>query len=199
MKKSFPFYLFLFSLVIFASCSRRSHPATARHYGSDTAYIPFTKNLKDLVDRNNLDIKKIQFFIDQKLIMKRSLGAQKVDIKSGVIVFENGEYMQEIILPAYTPGVCERDANNQLHISFETAGNTVSFAALGENNNYYRLLGHNWDQRLGTTEIVYDNQNYKVQCATCTNAGDAKLVVRKSQMEKMQNATKVLEGHRVDN
>ncbi len=183
--------------VVFISsiaCSRKAHGYAS---ANDTTFVPFTKSLKDLVDRNNLDIKKLQFFVDQKLVMRRSLGKQKVDIKSGVIVFENGEYMQEIIIPAFTPGVCERSAGNQLQISFETSSNNISFAAMGD-NTYFRLLGHNWDQRYGTTEIVYDNQNYKVQCASCTNAGDAKLVVRKNQMDRLQNSKRIVEGRKVE-
>ena len=189
--------LWILVVVFFISsvaCNRKAHGAAS---ANDTAFVPFTKSLKDLVDRNNLDIKKLQFFVDQKLIMRRSLGKQKVDIKSGVIVFENGEYMQEIIIPAFTPGVCEHSTGNQLQISFETSSNNMSFAAMGD-NTYFRLLGHNWDQRYGTTEIVYDNQNYKVQCASCTNAGDAKLVVRKNQMDKLQNSKRIVEGRKVE-
>ena len=189
--------LWILVVVVFISsvaCNRKAHGAAS---ANDTAFVPFTKSLKDLVDRNNLDIKKLQFFVDQKLIMRRSLGKQKVDIKSGVIVFENGEYMQEIIIPAFTPGVCEHSTGNQLQISFETSSNNMSFAAMGD-NTYFRLLGHNWDQRYGTTEIVYDNQNYKVQCASCTNAGDAKLVVRKNQMDKLQNSKRIVEGRKVE-
>jgi hypothetical protein len=197
MKKFSLFLLVTASFIFFTGCGRKAHVnASAR--ASDTSFVPFTKALKDMVDKNNLDLKKVQFFIDQKLIMKRSLGMQKVDVKSGVIVFENGEYMQQIIVPAFTPGVCERAGNNQLQISFETPNNNITFAALGD-NIYFRLLGHNWDQRYGTADIVYDNQTYKVQCASCISAGDAKLLVRKNQMDKLQNSQRVIEGRKVDN
>jgi hypothetical protein len=197
MKKFSPFLVVATALIFFAGCGRKAHLSSSAS-AADTSFVPFTKALKDLVDKNNLDLKKVQFFIDQKLIMKRSLGMQKVDVKSGVIVFENGEYMQEIIVPAFTPGVCEHALGNQLQISFETPNNNITFAALSD-NIYFRLLGHNWDQRYGTADIVYDNQTYKVRCAACTSAGDAKLLVRKNQMEKLQNSHRVVEGRKVDN
>jgi len=188
------------SVVIVASvcllvcgCSRHSAGAkTAR----DTFYIPFTRALKQRIESNHLDIKKVQFFVDQKLVLRRSMGTQKNDIKSGVILFENGQYINEVIIPRNTPGVCVGANGDRLMISFELQNNSVEFGPGGFNDGYFTLYAHNWNS--GSAEMIYDNKNYKVQCATCLNVGDVKLMVRKSEAEKLQRTQRVVEGRKVD-
>lgn len=175
------------------ACSR--HTAVAKT-SRDTFYIPFTKSLKQRVENDHLDIKKIQFFVDQKLVLRRSLGTRKNDIKSGVILFENGEYINEVIIPRNTPGVCVGANGDRLMISFEVQNNSVEFGPGGYNDGYFTLYAHNWNA--GTAEMVYDNKNYKVQCATCGNVGDVKLMVRKSEADKLQKTQRVVEGRKVD-
>jgi len=178
---------------VLPSCSR--HAAVAKT-ARDTFYIPFTKSLKQRVESNHLDIKKIQFFVDQKLVLRRSLGTQKNDIKSGVILFENGQYINEVIIPRNTPGVCVGANGDRLMISFEIQNNSVEFGPGGYNDGYFTLYAHNWNG--GTAEMVYDNKNYKVQCATCGNVGDVKLMVRKSEADKLQRTQRIVEGRKVD-
>jgi len=180
-------------LMAMCSCSRR---AAVSRSARDTSYIPFTKALKQRVENNRLDIKKIQFFVDQKLVLRRSMGSQKNDIKSGVILFENGQYINEVIIPRNTPGVCVGINGDRLMISFELQNNSVEFGPGGYNDGYFTLYAHNWSG--GSAEMVYDNKNYKVQCATCLNVGDVKLMVRKSEADKLQRTQRVVEGRKVD-
>jgi hypothetical protein len=195
MKRIFVSALIIAGLLclLVSGCSRHAAGSKATR---DTFYIPFTKNLKQRIENNHLDIKKVQFFVDQKLVLRRSLGTQKNDIKSGVILFENGQYINEVIIPRNTPGVCVGANGDRLMISFELQNNSVEFGPGGFNDGYFTLYAHNWSG--GAAEMIYDNKNYKVQCATCLNVGDVKLMVRKSEAEKLQRTQRVVEGRKVD-
>ena len=190
MKNSFYSAVAIISGAIFLSgCSG------SKHASKDTVYIPFTKQLKQRVQNSNLDIKKVQFFVDQKLVLRRSLGTQKSEIKSGVILFENGQYINEVIIPKYTPGICENIFGDKLMISFELQNNSIAFGPGGLNADYFTLYARNWNN--GTAEMTYDNNPYKVQCVTCSNVGEVRLVVKKSEADKFQKNQRVVEGRKV--
>lgn len=182
-------------LWLFLLCGCNRHAAGART-SRDTVYVPFTKILKQRIDNDHLDIRKVQFFVDQKLVLRRSMGTQKNDIRSGVILFENGQYINEVIIPRNTPGVCVGLNGDKLMLSFEVQNNIVEFGPGGTNDGYFTLYARNWTG--GVADITYDNKTYRVQCATCYNAGDVKLVVRKSEADKLQRTQRVVEGRRVD-
>ncbi len=182
-------FCLLSSLVFFGCTSSRDTTSAAM-------YVPFTTALRQRILNNNLDIKKVQFFIDQKLVLRRSLGTKKVDIKSGVLLLENGEYIQEVIIPKYTPGICEGMNGDDLLISFESQNNNIEFGPGEYTKNYFMLYGKNWNN--GTGELAYDNATYKVTCGSCYNAQDAKLVVKKSEADKYNRYQRVVKGRKVD-
>ena len=191
MKKSITCILFISVGLFFWGC------ASGRRFTSNTEYVPFTTGLQQRILNNNLDIKKVQFFIDQKLILRKSLGSRKVDIKSGVLLFENGEYIQEVVIPKYTPGICESVNGNNLLVSFESSNNDMEFGPGQYTHNLFMLYGKNWNN--GAGDIAYDNTIYKVTCGSCTSATEAKLVVKRSEADKYNTNSRVVKGRKVDN
>src|ERR1700744_1383979 len=128
MKKTF--LLSLMSLgfvacVISSGCHRKAFATGPESNGNDTSYITFTKSLKDRLDHDGVDVTKIQFYIDQKLTLRRVMGSEKGGVKSGIILFDNGQYVNELVIPAYTPGVCEKTSGDGLKISFDAPGKTL--------------------------------------------------------------------------
>src|SRR5579864_5518621 len=132
--------LFLSAIIVFlASCNG------PRHASNRDRYVPFTMELKQRLERSNVDLKQVQFYIDQKVIMTRNLGNEKVEVNSGVVKFSNGEYINEVIVPSFTPGVCESVANEKLMISFEKGNNDLAFGlGTGYTANSYVLYGSDW-------------------------------------------------------
>jgi hypothetical protein len=168
---------------------------SARMATNDNLFVPYTKALQDRVVSSNLDVKKIQFFIDQKLVLRRTLGNQKSDIKGGQILFENGLYIHEVIIPKYTPGVCEGIDGDKISISFELQNNDLKFAAHNDSQGAFTLSAKNWSS--GTGEITYDNATYAVKCATCADVAVTKLLVKKSEARRLQTTQRVVRGRRV--
>ena len=185
--------------LICLSCSKKVHPAkpvVVQKKGDDTTYVAFTKSLKQRIGSSNIDLRKIQFFVDQKLVLRRTLGSDKAEVESGVILFEKGSYINEIVIPAYTPGICEVVNGDRLQISFEKQGNALEFAALNE-NIYFKLTGTHWDNINGSADVNYENNVYRISCASCSSAGQAKLVVIKKEIDNLQQMQRVVEGRKV--
>ncbi len=102
--------LSLASLVFLYSCGSSKK---ARN-----SFVPFNKDLRAKLEKDNIDLRQVQFYVDQKLILSRNMGDQKTEVHEGIVKLENGKYINEVIVPAFTPGVCDTIINDRLMIRF---------------------------------------------------------------------------------
>jgi hypothetical protein len=159
-------------------------------------YVPFTRDLKAKLEKENIDLKEVQFYIDQKLILSRNLGDQKLEVKSGVVKLENGKYINDVIIPPFTPGICNATENDRLMISFEKGNNDLAFGpGSGYTFNDYVLYGTEWKD--GTAAVTYDSNKFRARCGTCADVASATLVIRKKELDKMERKSRVLKGRTV--
>jgi hypothetical protein len=164
---------------------------------SRDSFVPFTKDLRQKLERDNIDLKQVQFYIDQKLILSRNLGDQKVEVSSGVVKLENGKFINEVIVPAFTPGVCESIDNDKLMISFEKGNNNVAFGpGSGYTFNQYVLYGTEW--RNGTAAVSFDSNKFRARCGTCPDVASVTLVIRKNELDKIERKSRVLKGRTIE-
>jgi hypothetical protein len=159
-------------------------------------FVPFTRDLRTKLEKENIDLRQVQFYIDQKLILSRNLGDQKVEVKSGVVKLENGKYTNDVIIPAFTPGICDNTDNDRLMINFEKGNNDIAFGpGSGYTFNEYVLYGTEWKN--GTAAVTYDSNKFRARCGTCSDIASATLVIRKSELDKMEKKSRTLKGRTV--
>jgi hypothetical protein len=177
------------SLTLLFSCS--SSRKSAKNF------VPFTRDLKQKLDKENIDLKQVQFYVDQKLILNRNLGDQKIAVSSGVVKLENGKYVNEVIIPSFTPGICENTEGDRLMISFEKGNNDLAFGpGSGYTFNEYVLYGTEWKD--GTTLVTFDSNKFRARCGTCSDVASATLLIRKSELDKMERKSRTLKGRIVE-
>ena len=165
---------------------------------SRNGYVPFTRDLKLKLEKDNIDLKLVQFYVDQKLILSRNLGDQKVEVSSGVVKLENGQFINEVIVPAFTPGICEGTESDKLMVSFEKGNNNLAFGpGSGYTFNEYVLYGTEW--RNGTAAVTFDSNKFRARCGTCQDVASATLLVKKNELDKMERKTRTLKGRTVSN
>jgi hypothetical protein len=188
MRRIFTVILCFSSALILFSCSSSRKMSKS--------YVPFTRDLKQKLDKENIDLKQVQFYVDQKLILTRNLGDQKLEVKSGIVRLENGKYINDVIIPALTPGICESTDNDKLMISFEKGNNNLAFGpGSGYTYNDYVLYGTEWKN--GTASVTYDSNKFRASCGSCTDVASATLVIRKSELDKMEKKIRTLKGRTV--
>ncbi len=176
------------------SCGTSRFASAPPDYGNDTQYVPFTKALKQRLEHDGVDIKKIQFYVDQKIVLKHSNGGEKGRVQDGVILLDHADPV-EITIPEYTPGVCEKVNGDDLMISFDAPGKCVEFGSLYA-NNVFMLVGTNWHN--GLVDVNYDGKSYLAECGSCSNIGEVRLLVRKNQAYSKDEQNKVVLGRRVN-
>jgi hypothetical protein len=177
-------------LLFLFSCSNSKSVVTNKKF------VPFTRELQQRLERDNIDMHQLQFYVDQGLVMSRYVGNEKAQVSAGVLKFENGQYINEVIIPSFTPGICEDVANNRLMISFEKGNNDIAFGpGSGYASDDYVLYATDW--RNGTALVTFDNNKFRVHCSTCTDVATARLMVKKSEIDKIEKKSRVVEGRTV--
>jgi hypothetical protein len=176
-------------LGLFAGCSSSRRMAKR--------YVPFTRELKDRLEKENIDIKQVQFYVDQKLILSRYMDNNKAQVSSGKVRLENGRYVNEVVVNPFTPGVCEEISNGNLMVNFEKGNSDLGFG-LGSTYtaNQFVLYGYDW--RNGTALVNFDSLKFRASCGTCSDVAMARLMIKKSVVDKFEKKTKVLSGRKVD-
>src|ERR1700733_14221861 len=113
MKKQY--YLAIISaLLILASCS-------------DSKTV-FTQNIRAKMEVNTVPLTKIQYYVDRDIVLKRELQTGETKVTDGSVKFEDGHFVNIIILKKNTPGVCTMVAPDKLSIAFEMgSGNYLNF------------------------------------------------------------------------
>ncbi len=133
-------------LLVLSSCSKN--------------YTPFTENLKDYQNWDNEDLKSIQFYLSDDIVIQRKVSNSNSEIVAGKIKIENGKKVEEVIIPAYTPGILTQvDGKGSFVLRFENGeGRDLNFGPNPERNGKYVLLAESWNKKVGKVE--YDGRTY---------------------------------------
>lgn len=128
---------------------------------------PFTQRLYDEYRWTESELKRIQFYLSDDVVMHRELSGSKSEIVSGEIKLIDGRRVEEIIIQRGTPGVFMFSPKaNRFAISFEESGDE-RFLMFGPNpkaNDRYVLLASDWDRRSG--KVTYAGTKYAVDASS---------------------------------
>lgn len=165
----------------------------------------FTVDARRRVEERAIPVEKLQFYVDKDVELKRELSARDAKVTSGKVVFEDGKYVNIILLKAGTQGVCTMALNNTLEISFENGDNKnlrFSVPERASSNVTYSLYADQWLNTYSTYnpnvvqvgKVVYDGEVYHMRFS-----GDRpKLMIQKTAKDKYQVNTRVMSGRKVD-
>jgi len=147
MRKSSNLYLFALLIFTLSSCSPN--------------LTPFTQRLYDENKWTNEDLKQIQFYLSDDIVLRRQLEGGSTAIVQGEIKMVDGREVEEVIIEKGTPGVfIFSPKDNRFAVSFEsdTDSRYLMFGPNPKNGNRYALLASNWKRRKG--EVTYDGRKY---------------------------------------
>lgn len=152
----------------------------------------FTWDLKQKIDQRELDLQKVQFYNSDKITLRRILPHNEAMVSDGTIKFEDGQYVEEIVIKKETPGICEEASDFVLNVSFEPGDNkTIGFTLNKLTKNYDLYLEQSGNEK---GRIVYDSLIYVVQPSKQL----PKLLVEKNDVYIYKIDQRVLEGRKVN-
>lgn len=139
--------------ILFSSCGPRLSPLTQR--------------MVDDQSWQESELKRIQFYLSEDLVLTREARNGNTEIRNGQVKMVDGRQVEQIVFKRNTPGVFVFSPKTQrMAVSFER--NDENFLVFGPNpkaGNRYTLLASDWDRRQGS--VTYAGKTWKV------NASDA--------------------------
>ncbi len=149
--------------------------------------IYFTQDMRRNLSKNYVSIDKTQFYNSKKIILRRNLSYADTKVARGKINFENGQYVENIIIPKKTPGVAVGEGTNYINVAFEKGRNRYLKFVLNSDNEYQISAGK-WEQGYG--KVKYDTLVYYIE----PKSSKALLKVIKNDNFNLQKNNRRLKG-----
>jgi hypothetical protein len=180
--KKITYFLSLFSLLILAnSCSPELRP--------------FSSNLLKEGGWSDTDLKKIQFYLSDDVVIRRKLTEGSSEITSGTIKIVKGEKLEEVRIPHGTPGVfLFRVKEDHFAIGFDGSSDKryLMFGPNPKQRGTYMLLATEWQDKQG--KVRYDDKFY----FTNPDAVWANLMVDLKKIKHVQVSSNTVKGRKVE-
>lgn len=155
---------------------------------------PFTQKLYEDGNWSEEELRKIQFYLSDDIVLYRELSEGKSQIIQGEIKIVNGRKREEVTFRRGTPGVFLFSPKaNRFAVSFESEGDD-RYLVFGPNpkvGNRYVVLASEWNKNQGT--VTYAGQQWTVDA----NRAYTALMVDLNRLQQTQVNTRVAKGRRV--
>jgi len=163
---------------------------------SCNSLTPFSQDLYDKHAWTVSDLKKIQFYLSEDVILKRMMTRGESNITSGKIRVEDGRRIEEIRIPANTPGILLfTPRENRFAVSFEAAHGDDLYLMFGPNpkmRDRYALLANEWSRNEG--KVHYNGNLYDVDARSAF----ATLMVDLKKTGTTEYSARRVEGRRIE-
>ena len=169
--------IFILSVVFLSSCK---------------TLTPFTESIRQ---KNNLsleDLKNVQFYTSNDILLTREISGSQNQIISGKIKTINNKQIEEIFIPFNTPGlVVDTTKNGRIKVSFsDSDAKSLTFGTTS-NSSRYVVLAESWTGKEGT--VHYGSDTYKTRGLSY----DVCLLVNMKELLKITRKYKVEKGRKL--
>ncbi|MCD8528450.1 MAG: hypothetical protein LRY27_00350 [Chitinophagales bacterium] len=141
-----------------------------------------------------IDVKRIQFYNSENIILHRQLNSNETGIVAGKIKVIDGKEVEEIIIKKGTPGIVVATPNNEiLAVSFELGDNyylTFGIDPKRGNRYYLRLKDYKKNEY---ALVSYSDKTYNISPQSLNSF----LQVNVKRILKQQNKLRVAKGRKL--
>lgn len=171
--------LFAFLIVSLSSCK---------------TLIPFTDNLRTDNGWTDEELRQIQYYNSETIILHRQLNSNETGIVSGKIKMVDGKQVEEIVIRKGTPGVISAIPDgSRLAISFEIGDDHyLTFGIDQKRGGRYYLRLKDFEQNKFAL-VTYHGQTYNIG----PQALSAYLQVNLKKINKLQKSLRVAKGRKL--
>ncbi len=156
---------------------------------------PFTQRLYDENNWSDDELKRIQFYTSDDIILFRELTRGESEIISGEIKIRNGRKIDEVVIKKGTPGVLIFvPKEDKFAVSFEPGNDDryLIFGAAIRKGGQYRLFAKDWNRSFG--KVTYEGKTYR----TSSESQYATLMVDLKRIRDTKVRKRVAKGRTVD-
>ena len=153
--------------------------------------VPFTQTIRNEHRLSNEEMQQLQFYVSRDIVLQR--GETKDTEKAtdqGELTITDGKYVEEVRIPANTPGVVEKVIDNsKIAVSFEDGGYLVFGNPNGRGK--YTLLAAEWKNGRGM--LKYKDKMY----VATSGSENAYLIFTMKRLRKFKKDARVVGGKKL--
>lgn len=155
---------------------------------------PFTKRLQQENKWSSSELKQIQFYLSQDIVLYKQASSGDSKIEDGKIRMVDGKRVKEIVIPKGTPGVLiDLPKQNRFAVSFENGDERfLIFGPNPKRGNRFVLLAKEWNRNRG--KVVYGGENYYTRGENAL----ATLMVDLKKSRKVSVKSRTAKGRKID-
>ena len=163
--------------------------------------IYFTVDTQKQLNEEKINLKQIQFFNSEDIVLVRQASEAEVNVENGKLKMENGKMVEEIIIPAGTPGLCEVYDERSLRVSFDDGeGNALPFlverkGGVVVDGSGFKLGGKDWKKTRNGSKV--GKVDYEKRVFTIIRGANSRLLIDKTTLTKVNRTTKVAKGRKL--
>jgi hypothetical protein len=116
--------------------------------------VSFTGALKVNLEKQELELEKIQYYNSKTIILKRVVSSKETEVLSGKVTMQNGQMIEEIEIKKNTPGIMVKSESNEMHIKFEPGNQKGNFLVF-ELSNDKRFVLRNQKGKVNYHDAIY--------------------------------------------
>lgn len=160
-----------------------------------------TVDTKMQIEKAGIDIKKVQFYNSEEIVLARQLKNEELKVAEGKVRIENGKQIEEIIIPANTPGICELNDEKTLKVSFDTGDDrSVPFLVERQGDvvvagSYFKIGAKNWTRSNNGNKV--GQLDYQGKIYTLVRGSNSRLMIDKSVLNRVKRDVHVAKGRKL--
>lgn len=160
-----------------------------------------TVDTKQQIEKAGIDVSKVQFYNSEEIVLARQLSKEELKVAQGKVRIENGKSIEEIIIPANTPGICELNDEKTLKISFDDGdGRSIPFLVERKGEvvtagSYFKIGAKQWTRTESGGKV--GKLDYQGQVYDLVRGFDSRLMIDKSVMTKVNRKVHVAKGRKL--
>jgi hypothetical protein len=153
--------------------------------------VAFTQGIRTQYALGSEELKNLQYYVSGDITLQRDFRREEGEISKGhKLVAKEGGLLEEVVIPAGTPGIATEIGETSLAVSFEP-GSSLIFGSPPTDRDperKYRLSAKRWTDYYG--EVLYDGKIfYAVE-----GSNRAYLEVGMESLDAVEKKKKVLPG-----
>lgn len=154
---------------------------------------PFTERLYDENRWSEEELKRIQFYLSEDLVLRRQAQEGSSEITKGEIKMVNGKRVEEVIIRRNTPGVLLfSPKQDRFAVTFESNGDDyLMFGPNPKASGRFVVLASDWNKRQGT--VTYAGKKWRVDYRDAM----ASLLVDLKKTRKVSVKSRTAQGRKV--
>lgn len=154
---------------------------------------PFTERLYDENKWSEEELKRIQFYLSEDLVLRRQAKEGTSEITKGEIKMVDGKRVEEVIIRRNTPGVLLfSPKQDRFAVTFETGSDDyLMFGPNPKASGRFVVLASDWNKRQGT--ISYAGKKWRVDYRDAM----ASLLVDLKKTRKVSVKSRTAQGRKV--